>query len=146
VTYPHAEVERTLASEFIPVRINVEDQPEVARRFSLMWSPALLGLDHRGFLLRQTAGYLPPGEMLPELLFIKGLLELRRARPARALEAFGQVAALYPGASVVPEAIYWEGIAAFRASKDKEELWVIWRRLVAQYPGSLWAAKTTLLK
>lgn len=146
MTYPHPEVERALALEFIPVRINVDDQPEVARQFSLMWSPALLALDHRRFLLRQTAGYLPPSEMLPELRFITGLYELRRARPARALEAFRQVAALYPCSAVVPEAIYWEGIATYRASKVKEDLWVIWRRLVADYPGSLWAAKTTLLE
>jgi hypothetical protein len=146
VTYPHPEVERVLALEFIPVRINVDDRTDIARQFSLMWSPALLALDHRRFLLRQTAGYLPPAEILAELRFVKGLFELRHSRPLRAMEAFMQVERDYPNAGLVPEAIYWQGIAAYRISKNKEDLWVVWRRLVTEYPDTLWAAKTTLLE
>jgi len=145
VTYPHPDVARVLASEFVPVRINVEDRPEVARQFSLLWSPALLTIDHRRFLLRQTAGYLPPAEMLAELLLAQGIFELRRARHANALAKFVQLVVLYPASAVAAEAVYWEGVAAYRVSKNKEDLWVVWRRLLRQYPNSLWAAKTTLL-
>ena len=146
MTYPDPRVEEALNRDFVPVRINTQDQPEIARRFSLMWSPALIGLDRRGFLLRQTAGYLPPGEMLAELAFIRGLHHLRRARPRRALEIFCAIADDFPRSAVVAEAAYWEGIAAYRASKDKEDLWAVWRRLIADHPDTLWAAKTTLLE
>jgi TolA-binding protein len=145
VTYPDAEVARLLNAEFIPVRINTQDQPEVARRFHLMWSPILVALDHREFPLHRIVGYLPPREMLAHLHFIRALNEMRSARHGNALQIFRQLYADLPDADVIPEAIYWEGIAAYRLSKNKEDLWVIWRRLVADYPNSLWAAKTTLL-
>lgn len=132
-------------AEFIPVRINTQDQPEVARRFHLMWSPILVALDHREFPLRRIVGYLPPAEMLAQLHFIRALSEMRSARPANALQIFRQLYACFPHADVVPEAIYWEGIAAYRQSKNKEDLWVIWRRLAADYPNDTWAARTTLL-
>jgi TolA-binding protein len=145
VTYPNAEVARLLNAEFIPVRINTQDQPKVARRFHLMWSPILVALDHRGFPLHRIVGYIPPSEMLAQLHFIRALNEMRSARPANALQIFRQLYNDFPRADVVPEAIYWEGIAAYRQSKNKEDLWVVWRQLAAKYPNSLWAARTTLL-
>ena len=145
MTYPNAEVARLLNAEFVPVRINTQDQPEVARRFHLMWSPILVMLDHREFPLRRIVGYLPPTEMLAQLHFVRALNEMRSARHASALQVFRQLYAGFPRADVVPEAIYWEGIAAYRLSKNKEDLWVIWRQLAADYPGSAWAARTTLL-
>lgn len=111
----------------------------------MMWSPVLVSMDHRRFVLRKTVGYLPPLEMLAELRFVSGLYELRQARPSKAIVEFKLLASDYPGTSIVPEAAYWEGIAAYRTSKDKEDLWVIWRRLIKDYPDSVWAAKTTLL-
>jgi TolA-binding protein len=145
VTYPNAEVARLLNGEFIPVRINPQEQPEVARRFHLMWSPILVVLDHREFPLRRIVGYLPPTEMLAQLHFSRALNEMRSARHASAIQIFRHLRADFPYAEVVPEAIYWEGIAAYRLSKNKEDLWVIWRQLAADYPNSTWAARTTLL-
>lgn len=145
MTYPNAEVARLLNAEFIPVRINTQDQPEVARRFHLMWSPILVALDQREFPLRRIVGYIPPAEMLAELHFIRALNEMRSARPANAMQIFRQLYADFPKAHLIPEALYWDGIAAYRQSKNKEDLWVIWRRLAADYPNNLWAAKTTLL-
>jgi hypothetical protein len=51
----------------------------------------------------------------------------------------------FGASSVAPEALYWKGLAAYRRSKDKEDLWCVWRELVAAYPASVWAEKTTLL-
>ncbi len=136
---------RLLNAEFIPVRINTQDEPDVARRFHLMWTPVLVALDHREFPLHRIVGYIPPTEMLAQLHFALALNEIRSARPGNALEIFRRLRADFPTAHVIPEAVYWEGIAAYRQSKNKEDLWVIWRQLAADYPNSLWAAKTTLL-
>lgn len=130
---------------FVPVKVNIGEQPRLAREFGVFWTPTLVALHHRGIRLRETVGYLPPGAMLAELLLMRGLFELRSGRPAAAVELLRQTREEYPGASVVPEAAYWEGVAAYRLSRDKKDLWKVWRRLVEEHPGSLWAAKTTLL-
>ncbi len=129
----------------MPVKVNIGEQPKLARAFGVFWTPTLLALHHRGIRLRETIGYLPPGETLAELLLMRGLFELRSGRPAAAIELLQQMREDYPGASLAPEAAYWEGVAAYRITRDKEDLWEVWRRLVAEHPGSLWAAKTTLL-
>ncbi len=82
--------------------------------------------------------------MAAELLLMQALFELRAARAARALERLEALRASFPRAHVAPEAMFWEGVAAYRRSGNKDDLWAVLRRLVAAYPDSLWAVKTTL--
>ena len=50
----------------------------------------------------------------------------------------------YPDAPVVPESLYWRGVAASWHRDDKSLLQEAWRELSESYPQSLWAAKTML--
>jgi NIPSNAP len=47
---------------------------------------------------------------------------------------------------VTPEAHYWEGVAAYRQSRDKDDLWAVWRALVVAHPGSVWAKRNDLAR
>lgn len=137
---------RVLNDSFVPVKVNIGEQPKLAHTFGVFWTPTLIGLHHRGIRLRKTVGYLSPNELLAELLLMRGFFELRSGQPVVAVELLRQMPEEHPGASVAPEAIYWEGVAAYRIRRDKEDLWKVWRRLAAEHPGSLWAMKTTLLE
>lgn len=145
VTYPNEEVASFLADHFVPVRINSDDRPDLAREFGIFWTPTLVTLHHLGYRLRETIGYLPPAEMLPELTLTAALYDLRSARTGEAAARFQEVVDRFGAANAAPEALYWKGLAAYRRSKDKEHLWVAWRELVATYPESIWAQKTTLM-
>lgn len=144
VTYPDADVTRYMAEHFVAARINSDERPALAREFGVHWTPTLLALHHLGHRLRETIGYLPPAEMLPELILTAALYDLRSARAREAEVRFQEVVQRFPTSQAAPEALYWQGIAAYRRSKDKDNLWVAWRELSTVYPQSLWAEKTTL--
>lgn len=90
----------------MPVKVNIWEQPKLARAFGVFWTPTLLALHHCGIRLRETVGYLPPGEMLAELLLMRGLFELRSGRFVAAVELLRRTRQEYPGADVAPEAAY----------------------------------------
>jgi hypothetical protein len=95
--------------------------------------------------IRPLVGYVPPGEFMPEVLMMRALWALRRRSPRDALEQFLKIYHDFPGAHVIAEAIYYEGVAAYRHTGNKENLWSVWRRLVEEWPGSPWALRTTLI-
>ena len=135
-----------LSGSFVPVRIPADGQPEVARGFSLSWTPTLVVLHPRGATVRQWIGFLPPDRFLDELELSLALYELRSARPEVAARRLDAVVQAEPAGAAVPEAMYWKGVALYRASGDKAPLWTTWHDLVERFPASAWAARTTLLE
>lgn len=133
-----------LAERFVPVRLDVKAEPDLARRFHVLWTPTLVVRHPAGVPAREWTGYLPPEEFLAELALAEALVLLRSARPGDALERLRGARQRFAGARVAPEAMFWEGVADYRRSGDKERLWAVWRELVAAHPDSVWAVKTTL--
>ena len=134
-----------LTEQFVAARVDCAARRDLARAHQIFWNPTLVILHHHGLRLREIVGYLPPRLLIPELLVAHGLFDIRRGRPGQAIAVFERVRAEYPGAPVVPEALYWLGVAASWHHDDKSRLWESWRALAEGYPESLWAAKTTLL-
>jgi thioredoxin-related protein len=65
-TYPNSKVV-DLAQKFIPVKINVDKQPEVARKYNVSGIPVILFLDASGKVLHNVEGFLPPEEFAKEM-------------------------------------------------------------------------------
>jgi hypothetical protein len=137
-------VAEALAGRFVPVRLDIKAEPELARRFHVLWTPTLTVRHPAGIPAREWAGFLPPGEFLAELALAEALVLLRSARPGDALERLRGMRARFGATRVAPEAMFWEGVADYRRGGDKERLWAVWRELVAAHPDSAWAVKTTL--
>lgn len=97
----------------------------------------------RGLRLRETVGYLPPRELLGELLLARGLLAMRCARQAEAAELFEQVVARLPETAAAPEAMYWLGTTYYFRG-DKARMGQVWQDLAIAYPNSIWSLKTAL--
>lgn len=133
-----------LRDELVPVRLLLRDHPDVARRFSVSWTPTLVVLHHRGATVRQWVGFLPPDELLADLTLALALADLRSAMPQQAAARIDGLLARHSATTAAPEALYWKGVAAFRATGDKASLWEIWRQLATTYPDSPWALRTTL--
>jgi hypothetical protein len=117
----------------------------VAARFHLVWTPPLVALDAHGAVLRTVIGFVPPAELAAELTLMDALWALRGGHHDHARALLQAVCRDHAGAAVTPEAHYWEGVAAYRQTRDKEDLCAVWRELGAAYPGSAWARRTTLL-
>lgn len=128
----------------MPVKLDVTVHRELAREFRVLWTPTLVVLHPAGIVTREVVGFLPPAELLAEIELAQALVELRSAQPAAARDRLRTLRERGAGRHVAAEALYWEGVATYRASGDKDDLWPVWRDLVARHPGSPWALKTTL--
>lgn len=129
---------KILGAEFVPVRLETSTHPDLARRLSLLWTPTLTILHPRGATVRQWIGFLPASAFIVELQMALALAELRSANP--------DAAAARLAALDLPEAMYWEGVAAYRRTRDKAALWKVWRELARRHSESPWAERTTLLQ
>lgn len=102
-------------------------------------------LDRQEFRLRQSVGFLPPDELIPELMMGVAMNQIRMGDPQKAATMFEGLQANYPESKLIPEVLYWRGIAIFFRNQDKSELFENWKRIALAYPDSQWAVKTTLL-
>jgi hypothetical protein len=137
---------RYLNQHFVPVQLNQKEWAQLARTYSVAWTPTLIVEHHRGAQVRAWIGYLAPDQFLPELELAHAQHALRSAQPGQARRQLRALRTHHPEAFAVPEAIYWEGVAAYRESGDKEPMWETWRELVRGFPDSPWTMRTTLLE
>src|SRR5947207_2779686 len=147
VTYPNPAVERMIEEHFIPVQFNVVEQPEVMDRFNTPWTPTLIVQDAEGREHRRSQGYLDAPRFLGEmsLALLKDAIDRRdfQAATERAPEALEHT---HGDAYREPEAVYWSGVAAYKASSDPTNLMAAWNRLLDQFPGSEWAKRVEFIR
>jgi hypothetical protein len=137
----------------VPVKLDAREATDVASGFHLAWTPTLVAVHPQaserspfGVPVRQVVGFLPPGELRAELELMAALVDLRGGRAEAARERLHGMRTRFAGAHAAPEAMYWEGVARFRATGNKDRLFEVWRELVDAYPASAWALRTTLVE
>jgi len=142
--YPNPRVADFVTGNFVPVKIHVKEQPAAFKRFGAQWTPTLMVLDPEGKEQYRFEGYLPPEDFLAQL-------ELGLAKSAFAHEEFAQaerryreIVRKYPTLEAAPEAVYWAGVAKYKATGDAAALRDTAREMSQRYPASSWAKKASV--
>ena len=143
VTYPNDEVAELIGSHFVPVRINVDEQPEITKKYRAPWTPTFLILGADGTEYYRETGYLPPQDLLAHVTLGLGKAAFEQQKFAEAAKHLASVVDQYGGSEVVPEALYFLGVARNRLSGKADERRAIWKRIMEQYPKSDWAKKVS---
>ncbi len=147
VTYPNADVLRYIRSHFVPVQLNVVDDPHVMDRYNSSWTPSLIVEDADGREYRRSLGYLDPHRFLGEMALAELAWGIHRrdykTAHERALEAMHRTKG-DPWRE--PEALYFGAVAAYKASNDPGKLREGWNRLMDQFPESDWAKKAEFIR
>ncbi|MDQ2985377.1 MAG: hypothetical protein M3R13_01490 [Armatimonadota bacterium] len=146
-TYPNEEVAEYIGRYFVPVQINVQEDPGAMERFHTMWTPTIILKDDRGREHRRSQGYLNPQELLAELSL---------ARLAAALDAGDYDEAVTISQDAIArtqfdknrnaEARYWAGVANYKSTDDPSKLGESWKPLIDEMPDSEWARKASFIK
>ena len=145
VTYPRTETERALSEEFIAVRLQIDKNDALAKRFHVAWTPGLVFLDEEESVHYRAFGFHPPVEFEHLLRVGRGMIAFQRGEYPRAREAFSKAADDPRHSAVRPEAIYWQGVSRYKAG-DQEALAGTWPRLLDLYPDSLWAQRAGVIR
>ena len=146
--WPHRLVVELVTDEFIPVRVHVrEDADEFARlgeRYDAKWTPTILMLDSSGAERHRIEGFLPLDEFVAQLQFGLGRIAFSGADYESAEQRFRGVVDGAPEAGVAPEALYWAGVARYKATDDAAALENTATAFRSRYTESTWAKKASV--
>ena len=149
MTYQDEGVQRFLQDSFVAIKYNTSKPDEHFRRlngaFAHLWHPDLIVFDHHLKEARRVIGYLPPAELVAQLSIGLGLVHLYQRRPEAAQTVLEQVDGEAVSDDAAAEALYWAGIAAYRASKKFDDLEQRWNSILRCYPATTWALRADCL-
>ena len=110
-------------------------------KYNVSWTPTILVLDADGKEHYRSIGFLQPDAFI-------ATFELGKARYYLDLEQFAEARALLeeliercPVPEVVPEAIFFHGVASYKHTHDPKPLRKAYDTLTAKYPQSDWAKR-----
>lgn len=141
-TFSDDNVAQTIEEQFVPVHYDVLSNPDMMKPFMSFWTPAVIAQCPDGNTHRKWLGFLPPKQFLGELA-------LARVNYAIARQSFDEAHRLAQDAVQITsgdelrhsEALYWQAVAAYKASDNQELLIAGWKDLLERFPNSEWATK-----
>ncbi|MDQ2969496.1 MAG: tetratricopeptide repeat protein [Acidobacteriota bacterium] len=142
--YPDPAVEKYLTANFLPVKIDVRQHPDLMKRFGALWTPTLLFLDPAGTERYRFEGYLPPPDFLGRLMLGRGHAAFALNDWREAEEGFQEVLDHDPDSEIAPEALYWRGVARYKASESPAALAETAAEFTKRYVESSWAKKASV--
>jgi len=116
----------------------------VFERFGAQWTPTILILDPEGAERHRFEGYLPAPDFLAQLRL--GLAQAAKARSdwTEAERRYRELADDPSAADVAPEALYWAGVAKYKASGDPSALAETAQAFQTRFTDSPWAKKASV--
>jgi hypothetical protein len=149
LTYRSEAVRQAIAADFVAVKYDTSRPGPHYRvlngRVAHFWHPHILIADDRLAEGRRILGYLDPDGFLAQLDLGLGALHLYHRRYALAHMVLRRAAAAPVPSSIAAEAMYWEGVAAYRVSRDFSDLRDVWRKLREKHPDTDWAIRADCL-
>lgn len=142
--YPNPDVSKFITEHFVPVKTHIKEQPAVFKRFGAQWTPTLVVFDPDGGERYRFEGYLPAGEFLAQLEFALAKDAFAREQWGDAERRFRAIAQRYPKSDAALEALYWAGVAKYKAGGDPGALKETAEQFTEQYPESAWAKKASV--
>lgn len=133
-----------ITENFVPVKIHIKEQPGTFDRFGVQWTPTLLVLDSGGVERHRWEGYLPKDDFLAHLELGLAKIAFAHKRFADAEERFRRIVTKYPASAAAPEALYWAGVAKYKATDNPAALKATAEALRSRYQQDIWTTKASV--
>lgn len=142
--YPEPRVDQLVRENFIPVRIQVRENPQIMERFNVQWTPTIVLLGPDGKEHHRIEGFLDTEDFLAQLTLGLAKISFARQEWDRAAERYGEVLDRFPTTDAAPEAQYWRGVTRYKATNDAAALGETARAFQERYADSTWARKASI--
>lgn len=133
-----------ISRNFIPIRIHIKERPKDFERFKAEWTPTVILAEPDGTERYRFSGFLPEDDFLAELQLGLGRAAFSRGQFKEAETDFNGVVNEHAQSVAAPEAIYWRGVSAYKATNNPEPLKRAGETLREKYPDSEWAKKSSV--
>ncbi|MCD1296298.1 thioredoxin [Methanocella sp. CWC-04] len=147
-TLPEKKVMSHVEDRFVPQMYEVSE-PEVQdlkKRFNIEWTPTFIIADDNGNEAYRWVGYLPQDEFRAQLTLGEGKLAFKEENFDKASKCFQKVIDMFSGTELVPEAMYYKGVALYKKSQDVSNLNRAHDELKSKFPDSSWTKKASVWK
>jgi TolA-binding protein len=101
-------------------------------------------MDSEGVERHRIEGFLPVEDFLAQLELGLARLAFQKLQYSEAEKRFRMVCQTYPKSAAAPEACYWAGVSAYKATNKPEPLAQAAKLLKEKYPESEWARKSSV--
>lgn len=146
--YTDPRVVEFVTTNFLPVRVHVQrnrdEYQEMAARYDAQWTPTILIIDKHGKVRHRIEGFLPADEFLAQLECGAAQLAMADQQFSAAEQRFQHIVDEHGDADVAPEAMYWSGVARYKATGDASSLTETAGKFQQRYTGSAWAKKASV--
>ena len=137
-----------IATHFVPVHVHAKEQPEqfqdLGARFSAQWTPTTLIVDHSGHEKHRIEGFLPADDFLAQLRLGLAHSKFSRGLFTEAAQQFSAVVENHSNTDAAPEALYWAGVARYKAMNDPTALSATAEEFRTRYSDTSWAKKASV--
>ena len=137
-----------MTENFLPARIHVREQKadweRFGQRYGVQWTPTILIVDPSGAERHRIEGFLPAEDLLAQLTLGLGKSAFARQQFGEAERWFRGVLERFPRSDAAPEALYWAGVARYKATNEPSALEQTAQAFAQRYPDSAWAKKASV--
>ena len=146
--WPDERVVRFVTQNFLAARVHVKEDPQefkrYGQRYKAPWTPTILELDPSGVEHHRIEGFLPADDLLAQLMLGRARMAFQEGQWAEAERRFREIVEQLPDADAAPEALYWAGVAPYKATGDGASLKETARAFTQRYQDSTWAKKSSV--
>ena len=146
--WPDERVVRFVTQNFLAARVHVKEDPQEFKRYGARykapWTPTILELDPSGVEHHRIEGFLPADDLLAQLMLGRARMAFQEKQWAEAERRFREIVEQLPDADAAPEALYWAGVAPYKATGDGASLKETARAFTQRYQDSTWAKKSSV--
>ena len=132
-TYLNSEIRDYVDRNFVLVKYDITNRSIPKLQSSpILWTPTFIVFANDGSEVRKITGYLDEQQFEAEMEIGRALSFLRKAQPQTSLEILENFIDNSASNSLLPEALYWAGVASYFLNKrTAESLAPYWQELLS---------------
>jgi hypothetical protein len=146
--WPDQRVVEFVNDNFISARVHVKDDSALfqkyGEKYNAQWTPTILILDPNGVERYRIEGFLPNDDFLALLMLGRAQIAFAEQNWDEAERRFREVVEKLPESDAAPEALYWAGVAPYKASHDSASLKRTAEAFRDRYQDTSWAKKASI--
>jgi hypothetical protein len=137
-----------VSEHFVPVEVHVKhhagEYRRLGDRFGVQWTPTLLVIDGAGQERHRIEGFLPAHDLIGQLALGLGHSAFTAGDYAEAQRRFEEILDRHADSDAGPEALYWMGVAKYKATNDPSALTETAASFARRFQASTWAKKASV--
>jgi tetratricopeptide (TPR) repeat protein len=146
--WPDERIVRFVNENFLTTRVHPRETAEAFKqygeRYNAFWTPTVLLLDSQGTEHARIEGFLPADDFLAQLMLGRARIAFDAGEWAEAERRFREIAERLPNTDAAAEALYWAGVAPYKASGNPASLKATAEAFTKRYQNSPWAKKASV--